>query len=118
VQYAHARICSVLRQWGGSREALTQADLALLIGSHELALCALLRDFTVAIENAANDYAPHGIAFYLKELAAGFHGWYNAERLLVDDVALKQARLALALAVRQTLANGLTLLGVSAPESM
>ena len=118
VQYAHARICSVLRQWGGSRESLAQADLALLTNPHELALCALLRDFTVAIDNAANDYAPHGIAFYLKELAAGFHGWYNAERLLVEDAALKQSRLALAGAVRQTLANGLKLLGVTAPESM
>ncbi len=118
VQYAHARICSVLRQWGGSLESLAEADLSLLTSPHELALCAQLRDFSVAIEDAASDYAPHGIAFYLKELAAGFHGWYNAERLLVDDVALKQSRLALAMAVRQTLANGLTLLGVSAPESM
>ena len=118
VQYAHARICSVIRQWGGSRDELAQADLALLTSPHELALCALIRDFTVAIENATNDYAPHGIAFYLKELAAGFHGWYNAERLLVDNAALKQARLALASAVRQTLANGLKILGVSAPESM
>ena len=72
----------------------------------------------MAIEAAARDYAPHGVAFYLKELAAGFHGWYNAERLLVDDVGLRQSRLALAGAVRQTLANGLKLLGVSAPESM
>ena len=118
VQYAHARICSVLMQWTGTPADLAQSNFALLANPHELALCAQLREFPSAIEAAAHDYAPHGIAFYLKDLAAGFHGWYNAERLLVDDAALKQARLALALAVKQTLANGLKLLGVSAPESM
>ncbi|MFY9329299.1 MAG: arginine--tRNA ligase [Georgfuchsia sp.] len=123
VQYAHARICSVLSGWPGTEwkesvAALANADLALLTSSHELSLCAQLREFPVVIENAACDYAPHGVAFYLKELAACFHGWYNAERLLVEDKALKQARLALALAVKRTLANGLKLLGVSAPESM
>ena len=118
VQYAHARICSVLAQWPGTPARLAGSNLALLTSSHELALCAQLREFPVIIEAAARDYAPHGIAFYLKELAAAFHGWYNAERLLVDDEALKQARLALALAVQATLANGLNLLGVSAPESM
>jgi len=118
VQYAHARICSVLAQWTGTTADLAKADLAMLGNAHELALCAQLRDFPVAIESAAREYAPHSVAVYLKELAAGFHGWYNAERLLVEDLALKQARLALALAVKQTLANGLKLLGVTAPESM
>ena len=122
VQYAHARICSVLAQAKAGLETaaaeLAYANLALLTNPLELALCAQLREFPVAVEAAARDYAPHGIAFYLKELAAGFHGWYNAERLLVGDVSLQQARLALAQAVRQTLANGLKLLGVSAPESM
>ena len=117
VQYAHARICSVLAQKPETMD-LTQADLNLLGSPHEQAVCAQLREFPVAIDVAVRDHAPHGIALYLKELAAAFHGWYNAERLLVDDVALKQARLALAQAVRQTLNNGLTLLGVSAPESM
>ena len=117
VQYAHARICSVLAQKPATMD-LTQADLNLLSSPHEQAVCAQLREFPVAIDVAVRDHAPHGIALYLKELAAAFHGWYNAERLLVDDVALKQARLALAQAVRQTLNNGLTLLGVSAPESM
>jgi arginyl-tRNA synthetase len=117
VQYAHARICSVLAQKPATMD-LAQADLNLLGSPHEMAVCAQLREFPVAIDAAARDHAPHGIALYLKELAAAFHGWYNAERLLVDDVALKQARLALAQAVRQTLRNGLTLLGVSAPESM
>jgi arginyl-tRNA synthetase len=117
VQYAHARICSVLAQKPATMD-LAQADLNLLSSPHEQAVCAQLREFPVAIDAAARDHAPHGIALYLKELAAAFHGWYNAERLLVDDAALKQARLALAQAVRQTLSNGLTLLGVSAPESM
>ena len=116
VQYAHARICSVL---GQAQDFVPgDANRALLTNPHELALCAQLREFPVVIETAVVDYAPHGIAFYLKELAAGFHGWYNAERLLVDDAALRQSRLALASAVRQTLANGLKLLGVTAPESM
>jgi arginyl-tRNA synthetase len=118
VQYAHARICSVLAQWAGSAGDLALADFSLLDNAHELALSAQLREFPVTIESAAREYAPHSIAFYLKELAAGFHGWYNAERLLVEDKALRQARLALALAVRLTLANGLKLLGVTAPESM
>ena len=116
VQYAHARICSVLGQAIDIETG--KADRSLLTSPHELALCAQLREFPTVVETAAVDYAPHGIAFYLKELAAGFHGWYNAERLLVDNAALRQSRLALATAVRQTLANGLKLLGVTAPESM
>ncbi|HEY6898477.1 MAG TPA: arginine--tRNA ligase [Rhodocyclaceae bacterium] len=118
LQYAHARICSVLSSWGGKVAELAAADLGLLGSEHEQAVCARLREFPEAVEAAARDYMPHGIAFYLRELAADFHSWYNADRLLVDDVALKTARLALALAVRQTLKNGLNLLGVSAPESM
>ena len=70
------------------------------------------------VEHAARDYAPHAIAFYLKDLAADFHGWYNSYRVLVDDENIKRARLALALATRQTLHNGLRILGVSAPETM
>ena len=70
------------------------------------------------MQNAAADHAPHQIAFYLKDLAAEFHSWYNAERMLVEDEALKLARLALARAVQQVLASGLELLGVSAPQSM
>ena len=70
------------------------------------------------VDNAARDYAPHAIAFYLKDLAADFHGWYNSDRVLVDDEGIKRARLALALATRQTLSNGLRILGVSAPETM
>ncbi len=118
VQYAHARVCSVLNQWGGEASELEGADLARLANERELALCARLATFPETVESAADDHAPHQIAFYLKDLAADFHSWYNAERMLVEDEALKLARLALASAVRQVLASGLALLGVSAPESM
>ncbi len=118
VQYAHARICSVLSQWDGLVSDVLDADLTPLASERELALCARLREFPGIIEYAARDYAPHALAFYLKDLAADFHGWYNSDRVLVDDEALRDARLALALATRQTLQNGLRLLGVSAPESM
>jgi arginyl-tRNA synthetase len=118
VQYAHARVCSVLAQWGGEVAELCEADLGRLQNARELALCARLASYPELVQNAAADYAPHQIAFYLKDLAAEFHGWYNAERMLVDDEALKLARLALAAAVRQVLASGLKVLGVSAPASM
>jgi len=118
VQYAHARICSVLQQWGGESEALQGSDLALLQSERELALCARLSALPEVVQAAAEDYAPHQIAFYLKDLAAEFHSWYNAERMLVDDMKLCQARLALAAAVQQALATGLQLLGVSAPRAM
>jgi len=118
VQYAHARICSVLAQWDGDAATLAAADLAPLTGEKELALCARLAEFPATIAAAAQEYAPHTVAFYLRELAADFHGWYNAERLLVEDEAAKRARLALAVAVRQVLKNGLRILGVSAPEAM
>jgi arginyl-tRNA synthetase len=118
VQYAHARVCSVLEQWGGEVAELQGADTGLLKHERELALCALLGAFPEVVQNAAADHAPHQIAFFLKELAGEFHGWYNAERMLVEDEALRDARLALACAVRQVLASGLAILGVSAPESM
>ena len=118
IQYAHARICSVLRGWAGDEKQLAAATLALLQSDYELALCARLGAFPELIQNAAADYAPHQLAFYLKDLAGEFHRWYNAERMLVGDVALQQARLALAAAVRTVLAAGLKLLGVSAPEQM
>lgn len=118
VQYAHARISSVLRQWGGDPATLAGADLAPLVGERELKLAARLVEFPELIESAARERAPHLIAFWLRELAAEFHAWYNAERLLVDDEALKHARLALALAVRQVIGNGLSILGVAAPDAM
>ena len=118
VQYAHARISSVLNQWGGREAELPAADLAPLTGERELGLCARLQSFPEVVAQAAADFAPHALAFFLRDLAADFHGWYNAERLLVDDEAVKRARLALAVAVRQVLRNGLRILGVSAPEAM
>jgi arginyl-tRNA synthetase len=118
IQYAHARIASVLKQWEGEERELPGADLALLASERELALCARLAAFPEVVQSAAADYAPHQIAFYLKDLAGEFHSWYNAERMLVEDAALCRARVALAAAIGQVLATGLALLGVSAPESM
>ena len=118
IQYAHARVCSLLAQWDGEDEALQKADLALLDNPHELAVAAKLGEFPEVVEAAARDLAPHVIAFYLKDLAAAFHSYYNAERMLVDDVALKDARVALAAAVRQVIRNGMAIIGVSCPQSM
>ncbi|GHU12293.1 arginine--tRNA ligase [Betaproteobacteria bacterium] len=118
VQYAHARACALIRQWGGERSDLPDVDTRALQRERELALCARLAIFPELVQSAAADYAPHQIAFYLRELAADFHSWYNAERILTDDEAVRLARLALADAIRQVLANGLVLLGVSAPATM
>ncbi len=124
VQYAHARICSVLAQAGGESAPAgpgptpAHADLARLDGAREYALMARLAQFPDLVHDAAADLAPHAVAFYLKDLAAEFHGYYNAERFLVDDPALRAARLALLVATRQVLRNGLSLIGVSAPERM
>jgi arginyl-tRNA synthetase len=118
VQYAHARVCSVLEQWGGDASALARADVTDLVSEREAALLARLLEYPDAVENAARDFAPHLVAFYLRELAAEFHGYYNATRLLVEEERVKLARLALAIAVRQVLRNGLALLGVSAPDRM
>ena len=118
IQYAHARICSVIAQWDGDFASLAVADLKRLDSSRELAIANKLAGFRDVVENAARDLAPHLIAFYLKDLAGEFHGWYNAERMLVDDAALRDARVALAAAVRQVIRNGLGILGVSCPESM
>jgi arginyl-tRNA synthetase len=118
IQYAHARLCSIFAQWDGDEAALAKADLALLTSPYELAVAAKLSEFPEVIEAAARDLAPHAVAFYLKDLAAEFHSYYNAERMLVDDAALKEARIALAGAVRQVIRNGLAILGVSCPQSM
>jgi arginyl-tRNA synthetase len=118
IQYAHARICSVINQWSGDFATLAESDLARLDNPRELAIANKLAEFREVIDNAARELAPHLIAFYLKDLAGDFHGWYNAERMLVDDVALRDARVALAASVRQVIRNGLAILGVSRPESM
>ena len=118
VQYAHARVCSVFAQWGGDAAKLTNTNLDALKHEREAALARLLDEFPETVAKAALEAAPHDIAFYLRELAAQFHSYYNAERILVDDEDLRTARLALCAAVRQALANGLSLIGVSAPEKM
>ncbi len=121
VQYAHARICSVLNQGaaqGLSVEELAGADLGLLGAPSELALMLRLAAYPEMLSSAAASLAPHDVAFYLRDLAAAFHSYYAAERFLVEDRALARARLALLAATRQVLRNALGLLGVSAPESM
>ena len=118
IQYAHARICSLMAQWNGVEADLKDADLALLTNPREAALTAFLGRFPEVIDSAARDLAPHQVAFYLRDLAAEFHGYYNAERMLLDDAELTCARLALSVAVRQVIRNGMALLGVSCPESM
>ena len=118
VQYAHARICSVLAQAGATLTLLPSVELTPLSHARELALAQRLGEFPDIMAEAARGFAPHTIAFYLRELAGEFHSYYNAERVLVSDEGLRLARLALILAVRQVLQNGLALLGVSAPEKM
>ncbi len=125
IQYAHARVCSLLAQWragaesdAGAPAALADADLTRLDAAHELALAAKLSEFPELVAATASELAPHMIAFYLKDLAGQFHSYYNAERMLVEDAALKDARVALAAAVRQVIRNGLAILGVSCPQSM
>jgi arginyl-tRNA synthetase len=118
VQYAHARICSVLAQWGGDEAALERADLSPLSSKYESELLRSLADFPQTLQHAAAELAPHIVPTYLAELAAKLHTYYNAERFLLDDEKLKLARLALILATRQVLRNGLAVLGVSAPEKM
>ena len=118
VQYAHARVCSVHAQWSGDVSLLAEADTALLTSDHERVVLDRLMLYPETVEQAARDFAPHAIAFYLRELAADFHSYYNATRILVEDEPLKLSRLALATAVRHVLRNGLALLGVSAPEKM
>src|SRR3990167_1852544 len=118
IQYAHARIHAVLAQWGGDRAALLHADVGTLDSEYETQLLQRMIDFPQVIETAAEDLAPHLVAFYLKELAADFHSYYNASRFLVEDEQIKQARLALIAALAQVLKNGLALLGVRAPQTM
>jgi arginyl-tRNA synthetase len=122
VQYAHARICSVLEQGlqrGVGPEQLAAADLALLVAPAEAALMNRLAEYPEMLARGAADLAPHDVAFYLRDLAALFHSYYAAERFLVDaDVALSAARLALLAATAQVLRNALAVLGVNAPVKM
>ncbi len=121
VQYAHARICSVLAQFaaqGGDAGALADVDLSLLAAPTEQALLLKLADYPEMLSRATAELAPHDVAFYLRDLAAALHAWYAAERFLSDDAALTRARMALLAATRQVLRNGLAVLGVSAPQAM
>ncbi len=118
VQYAHARICSVLAQWGGDESTIDGADLSPLTSPREAALLQKLAEYPEMLQKALDELGPHQVAFYLRDLAGELHSYYNAERVLVDDVSTKMARLALMIATRQVLRNGLALIGVSAPARM
>jgi arginyl-tRNA synthetase len=122
VQYAHARICSVLAQWqtqgGGNIASLKSVDHSPLTSKYESDLMRALADFPETLKHAATELAPHIVAVYLADLAAKLHTYYNAERFLLEDEKLKLARLSLILATAQVLKNGLAVLGVSAPEKM
>jgi arginyl-tRNA synthetase len=131
VQYAHARVCSVLEQWrsqypddardcgaGDEESFLVNRELSGLSSDREMELLQTLDSYPETLEQAACELAPHQIAFYLRDLAGKFHGYYNAERFLVPDQSVRIGRLALAVACRRVLKNGLALIGVSAPEKM
>ncbi|HCW21635.1 MULTISPECIES: arginine--tRNA ligase [unclassified Achromobacter] len=118
IQYAHARICTMINNAGMPAADVAAADASLLTAPTEFALMQRLAEFPHVVALAAQDLSPHHIAFWLRDCASDFHAWYAAERVLIDDVALKLARLRLAATTRQVLANGLELLGVSAPERM
>jgi arginyl-tRNA synthetase len=119
VQYAHARVCSVLREWGGDAAALAGADLSALTSPYEAALAQAVSEFPEVLARAAAEFSPHLLTYHLHDdVAARLHTYYNAERFLVEDERLKLARLSLVAATRQVLANGLAVLGVSAPERM
>ncbi len=122
VQYAHARVASVMRQAGIAMPAacatLADADLAPLTSPYEEALLRRLAAFPAELAVAAREFAPHLVTTYLRDLAAEFHSYYNAERFLVDDSLTQRARLALAAAAGQTIRNGLAVLGIAAPDKM
>jgi arginyl-tRNA synthetase len=118
VQYAHARVCSVHEQWSGDEAELRAADPTPLTLDAEMSLLSRLIEYPEVVANAARELSPHFVAFYLRELAAEFHSYYNATRILVPELPIRLARLALVTAVGQVLRTGLALLGVSAAEKM
>lgn len=124
LQYAHARICSVFAKafeqgYAVPSDAeLAGADLSALTGEAAGQLLAAIAEYPQMLTQAARDHAPHVLCYYLKDLAAAFHAFYNAERVVVEDETERNARLALLAAARRVLANGFALLGISAPESM
>jgi arginyl-tRNA synthetase len=122
VQYAHARICSVLVAWsekeGGDAATLNSVNLDALNTAPAQALMLQLAKYPDMLTAAARDFAPHDVTFYLRDLAASYHSYYDAERILVEDESVKKARLALVAATAQVIRNGLAILGVSAPAKM
>ena len=122
VQYAHARICSVLEKWkaehGGDPASLATADLAVLDAPTEFALMNRLAEYPEMLARAAEGLAPHDVAFYLRDLASAYHSYYAAVRFLDGSAAAMAARMALLQATAQVLRNALAVLGVSAPERM
>ena len=118
VQYAHARICSVLASWGGDPESLGGVALEALATEPAQSLMLELAKFPDMLSHAAQQFAPHDVSFFLRNLAAAYHSYYDAERILVDDQPTRLARLALVAATAQVLRNGLAVLGVSAPQRM
>jgi arginyl-tRNA synthetase len=120
IQYAHARVASVMKQLAAKSLSYdaAAADLTLLTSAHEQAVLTALSKYPETVERAALDRAPHALVHFLRDLANTLHTYYNAEQFIVEDPALRNARLMLVLAVQQVIRNGLTLLGVSAPESM
>ena len=118
VQYAHARICRILENWGGDESTVAGVDLSPLTAPTEATLLATLAAYPEMLARAQAELGPHQVAFYLRDLAANLHSFYFAEKVLVEDEAVKMARLALVVAARQVLRNGLALIGVSAPSKM
>jgi len=118
VQYAHARICRILENWGGDASTVANVDLSPLTAPTEATLLATLAAYPEMLARAQAELGPHQVAFYLRDLAANLHSFYFAEKVLVEDEAVKMARLALVIAARQVLRNGLALIGVSAPNKM
>ena len=118
VQYAHARICRILENWGGDENTVAGVDLSPLTAPTEATLLATLAAYPETLARAQAELGPHQVAFYLRDLAANLHSFYFAEKVLVEDDAVKMARLALVIAARQVLRNGLALIGVSAPNKM
>ena len=118
VQYAHARICSVIRKWGGDVASIAGADLSLLTAPTEEALMLKLAAYPDMLTGAAAGIAPHDVAFYARDLAGAYHSYYAAERVMDQAPELSRARVALLAATRQVLASALGMLGVSAPEQM
>ena len=118
IQYAHARICSVLRKSKAQEEELTTSELGLLDSNKEIEIQKILKQYPPLIERAALASEPHLICYYLKDLASIFHSYYNTEKFIVEDQKLMNSRLFLLSGVKQVIYNGLTVLGINAPHEM